>query len=219
MPKYPLTKGEVAIVDQDTFDEMLNLGRRWCVSVRRNLKYAVRDDSSGNRIYLHRWIMNAPKGMHVDHINGDGLDNRKSNLRIVTCSENARNRHNHDPGASGFFGVSSISTSKSWRAYTHVDKKQVMIGVWPTAELAASARDFYVSEFHKTSRLNFPDGAPHTPEEVEKMKISKVVSDHPGIRLKAGKWEVWHRRNGKRVYVGRFETLELAKTAQNEAGI
>jgi hypothetical protein len=64
---------------------------------------------------MHRMIMRPPKGMVVDHINGNGLDNRRCNLRICTRQENARNRRKHADGKSRFLGV--YLRGKKWQAF------------------------------------------------------------------------------------------------------
>lgn len=77
-------------------DEDVELLQRfnWSTDPWSNHRYAYRHSYSNNkkiRYYLHRVIMNAPKGMEVDHINGDTCDNQKSNLRIVTSAQNKAN--------------------------------------------------------------------------------------------------------------------------------
>lgn len=167
-------------------------------------------------IYLHRWLLGVTDAMQVDHINGNGLDNRRSNLRIVTPSENLLNRVNHTTvGASGFVGVALVNDSGNWRAYVNVSDRQVSIGVWPTVELAASARDHYVRTNHPTARLNYPKGAPHTADEIEAAKISKPKSLTPNVREKAGAFEAFGRRDGKRIYIGRFATQAEAIAARD----
>jgi hypothetical protein len=215
--EFLLTKGFFALVDRDTFDALVKLNLRWFATTRKHTTYAARDRIVGKvkvRIYLHRWILDAPDHLIVDHINGNGLDNRRSNLRIVTTSENSRNRVRKTPGGSDFLGVAKISKSENWRAYAHDGESQICIGVWPTQELAASARDHYVEEKYPTARLNFPNGTPHGIVEVASMKIEKVVTDHPGIRFKNGAWEVWNRVDRVKKYGGRFKTLEEARIAQ-----
>ena len=86
-------KGHRALVDEDIKE--LYGGLSWFLS---DTGYAVRrsdrrDDSTKMTIRLHRLIMNAPEGMVVDHLNGDSLDNRRSNLRVCTQGDNAKNRH------------------------------------------------------------------------------------------------------------------------------
>ena len=97
MKEIQLTQGKVALVDDDDFKL---LGQWiWCACKQKNIYYAIAT-SFANKPYgqktcssqmMHRIIMNAPKGMDVDHINHDGLDNRKENLRICTVSENGMN--------------------------------------------------------------------------------------------------------------------------------
>lgn len=97
MKEISLTQGKVAIVDDEDF-EYLN---RWKWHARKNGQtwYALRSKSwriQGKRygitIPMHRVIMGAPEGRVIDHLNRDGLDNRRSNLRVTTFEENARNR-------------------------------------------------------------------------------------------------------------------------------
>lgn len=79
--------------------------------------FYVRHDAGGRRIRLHRLITSAPFELEVDHVNHDGLDNRKRNLRIVTCSLNHLNRRAARPESiSGIRGVGWIPERGKWRA-------------------------------------------------------------------------------------------------------
>ena len=75
----------VTQIDDD--DAWVIVGRRWSIFNPRGSRTAY---ARSNGIYLHRLIVGAKAGEEVDHINGDGLDNRRSNLRIVTHAENLR---------------------------------------------------------------------------------------------------------------------------------
>jgi len=97
----------------------------------------------GKLVYLHRivWELNAgpiPDGMLVDHKDGNPLNNRMGNLRLATLSENARNcrmrKHGH-----GVKGVTKSARCKSWIAQITVDKKNILLGSYPTKGLAAIA--------------------------------------------------------------------------------
>jgi hypothetical protein len=107
------------------------------------------------RIKMHRLIMNAPEGMHVDHINGDGLDNRRENLRIVTAQENQFNSRKHLAGHSVFKGVSWSNLAKKWRAYISPNRKQIHLGLFESEIEAAKAYDEKAKElFGPYAKLN-----------------------------------------------------------------
>lgn len=97
----PLTKGQSAIVDDADFDWLSQW--KWCfIAIKRHTGYAVRHGSGNNKklIYMHRFIMNAPDGVQIDHKNICGIDNQRSNLRFATVSQNNANtrpRGKHSP--------------------------------------------------------------------------------------------------------------------------
>ena len=99
MREIPLTKNKVAVVDDEDYERIAQF--KWhsvCMGLYRKIWYAVRDARDGEqmeieRIYMHREIMGATPGVEIDHRNGDGLDNRKQNLRPATHAQNIRNRY------------------------------------------------------------------------------------------------------------------------------
>ena len=141
MKTIPLTRGHGALVDDEDYDRIASV--KWYASVQSNVTYANRDTcESGKRVTvsMHRFIMQPPKGMRVDHINGDGLDNRKANLRICTPGENLRNQR-RAKGRSAFKGVSFHAHNKKWRAQICVDGRRMCLGYFPDERSAAMKYD------------------------------------------------------------------------------
>lgn len=98
-----LTQGKFTTVDEEDFEYLSQWNWYAKPSGKRNC-YA-HAYNGGNRMYMHRLLLNPPKGMYIDHINGNGLDNRKTNLRIVTLSQNQGNRRLTSTSVSGYKGV------------------------------------------------------------------------------------------------------------------
>ena len=90
--------------------------------------------------YLHRFIMNPPKDMVVDHINQDKLDNRRENLRICTDQENKLNHSIYSNNTSGASGVNWSKRYNKWEAQLQVDRKVIYLGRYNTKEEAIEAR-------------------------------------------------------------------------------
>lgn len=102
---------------------------------------------------LHRVVMGEPRGRLVDHINGDKLDNRRTNLRIATFRTNARNRHTEPRGATGVRGVSRVTSAPNrYRAHINVDDRQIFLGHYSTIGEAAEARAAAEVELWGTER-------------------------------------------------------------------
>lgn len=127
----PLTKGYVAVIDAE---DAAMIGQwNWCVIVAKGATpYAYRSASrypDGNlTIRMHRLIMNATSAIDVDHINGDGLDNRKANLRLATASENLRNSKISSRNTSGVKGISWDAPRGKWAAEIRADGMRHKLG-------------------------------------------------------------------------------------------
>jgi hypothetical protein len=143
----PLTKGAFAVIDPVDAERVLAFS--WNLS---STGYAHR---SGGRGSMHRFILDAPPGWEVDHVNGDTLDNRRSNLRLATHSENMRNSRLSSRNTSGFRGIYRQSDTYRWVARVRVRGATHHIGSFATREEAAAARDRLAQELHgKFVRLN-----------------------------------------------------------------
>lgn len=144
----PLTKGFVAMIDAD--QSHLVEGHNWCALVTRHEVYAMRSvQSKGKRskVLLHRLVAGTPEGLLTDHINGNGLDNRRANLRISTRTQNNRNLRTNKANTSGVRGVSwSAKLGKWWASITVAGKKK-HIGYFSDLTAAAVAYE-EASRFH-----------------------------------------------------------------------
>lgn len=153
-----LTRGMVAIVDDDDYQELARF--KWqAVNVSGRKWYACRSiwrDGKSSRIYMHRQITGAGAGDEVDHVDGDGLNNRTCNLRLATRSQNCANRATRKPGLK-FKGVYPAKRDGFWRAYIAHEGKQISLGWHDSQEKAARAYDQAALRFYGAyARLNFP---------------------------------------------------------------
>jgi hypothetical protein len=150
--QIPLKTGIFALVDEEDYG--IVSGIKWYAATsrtRQDGKYRVigRLFAPRKNIYMHRLIMNAPKGMEVDHINGDPLDNRRINLRICTRSQNAKNIIKHiENGSSKYKGVSFDFVNRKWKSRIQCNRKEIWIGRFDSEIEAAKAYDRAAKELY-----------------------------------------------------------------------
>jgi hypothetical protein len=136
-----LTQGRYAIID--TTDYIWLNQWKWRASFDNGRWYARRQGRRSNgkqaAVLLHRFIANVPQGMQGDHINGDGLDNRRCNLRVCTHGQNQQNRGPCKNNKSGYKGVYWNKADKTWVAQIRADRKRYYLGSFDSAQSADKA--------------------------------------------------------------------------------
>lgn len=135
MHSIKLNKEKNTIVDKNDFKTFGRLS--WFFSDGGYAKRSVKKNGINIGISMHREIMDAPKGMKVDHINGNRLDNRKTNLRLCNNQQNVHNSKVNRVNKSGFKGVSWMKSRNKWRARIKIDMKEKHLGLFPSREEAA----------------------------------------------------------------------------------
>ena len=136
----PLTKGYEAIID--AADANLIGQNNWCARIDGLSVYAVRGVKRGGKcsdIRMHRVLSEAGDEQYVDHINCNGLDNRRANLRIATNAQNNRNARLRRDNTTGFKGVTLDRHSSKWRARIKYDGRQLDLGLFDSPEDAHHA--------------------------------------------------------------------------------
>ena len=157
----PLTQGKVAIVDDEDYEEISKYtwsiktpsgGSRTCYAQRLTSR------RTGKRkiIKMHRQIMGFPEGKYIDHINRDGLDNRRENLRLCTNSQNMKNCLKYSTNTSGMNCVYWVGERDKWRARICKDGRRIHLGYFDDKEEAGRAVDKKAIElFGEFAVLNF----------------------------------------------------------------
>lgn len=138
MARIKLSTGRYAYIDDEDFYAVSYI--HWTESDG----YAV-GAHGGPR--LHRLVMGEPPGQ-VDHIDGDRMNCRKSNLRVATKAQNAKNRGVNRDSRSGIKGVSFYARSGRWRARIAVDGRKLFLGYFESPELAAAAYEAASEKYH-----------------------------------------------------------------------
>jgi len=163
MKEIHLSAGKVSLIDDEDFEKVNQF--KWSFfSHKTTPGYAGRSILVGHRdlnkpkgdsknqifknVSLHRFILNAPEGCHIDHINGDTLDNRRSNLRIVNKSQNAMNSKLRKDNTSGHKGVNWNKIHRRWIARVKVGGKEIFSKSYKTFEEAVEGREKAVKKYH-----------------------------------------------------------------------
>jgi hypothetical protein len=159
--RIPLTQGKYAIVDPDDYERLSR--HKWHLQRTKRIFYALRrakgpERTNGQAVWMHRYIFPPPQGMCIDHINNNGLDNRKANLRLATPAQNARNRRKTAAKTySKYKGVSYHAGQRKWSAAIRVNGQYKYFGLFKNEIDAAKAYDRAARKHHKEfAVLNFP---------------------------------------------------------------
>ncbi len=148
MRQIPLTQGKIALVSNQ--DYWLVRQFKWCAAQHKSGNWYAQMGIIGTTISMHRLLAGFPP-FALDHRNGNGLDNRRRNLRPASTRENAMNKKCPRNNAAGIKGVSFIAWRKRWRAMIHVHPRNIFLGYFHHAEDAARAYKFaaqrYFGEF------------------------------------------------------------------------
>lgn len=153
MKSISLSRGKAALVDDVDFPTLCQF--RWFLHVKKrktfpDVFYAVRygRNSKGKSatIFLHRQIMQPANGFQVDHIDHDGLNNQRVNLRVCTASQNGQNRRVRSRDLPR--GVSFHKWSKKFQARIHVNGKRAWLGLFQSPNDAAAAYNAASHKYH-----------------------------------------------------------------------
>lgn len=138
MKTINLSQGKETIVDDSDYDLVMKY--KWHFKKAFFSGYATGWVGNG-KMRLHSYLMKPPLGYVVDHINGDPLDNRRENLRIVKPIENNRNRRMNENNTTGFRGVYWYTRYSKWVARINVSGKKLHLGYFTDKIEAANAYD------------------------------------------------------------------------------
>lgn len=220
MKEIPLTKGLVAIVDDEDYEELSKY--KWqSVKGYAYRVLLVSDGKGRQRIGMHRQIMGLDLSDErvVDHIDRNPINNKRSNLRICTEAENAMNRSMLSANKSGYKGVSWEKNLKKWRAQIQVNGKNFALGVYSTPEEAHAAYCIKAVELHGEFANAEIKKAAEALSGREPHKPRRNRTGLKGIQysVESRKWRAKIIRNGVLRYLGYFDTPEAAHEAYCQA--
>ncbi len=163
MKRILLTQGKYALVDDDDFERVNRW--KWCASKTNQGHIAMRkhcfEKNKWVTLKMHRFIMNPPRNLQIDHKNHEKLDNRKCNLRICTATQNAANQKPRAGYSSKYKGVRWREDEKVWVSEIKINRKRIYIGRFKKQLLAAIAYDAKAKElfgeFAYTNAMHFPE--------------------------------------------------------------
>jgi len=158
MKQIKLTQGKFTLVDDEDFEELNQFN--WYANKKLNTFYAVRNEYNKGKhktLFMHRVVLRLTNSnIKCDHINHNGLDNQKSNLRTCTHSQNQRNSRNRIGTTSKYKGVHFCKQANKWRVFIMGNKKQIHIGYFKNEIEAAKKYDeFAILHFGEFANLNF----------------------------------------------------------------
>lgn len=159
--KIYFNSGKFFLIDQTDFPEVSKYSWQHGKRGYPICHYPRDENGKSKTVTLHRFLLGEKAiNLDVDHISGDKLDNRRSNLRVCSHQENMFNQNLRSTNTSGYIGVSQMKSTGKYEAYIHPNGKKISLGTYTDIVEAATVRDrAALKHFGKFARLNFPVGA------------------------------------------------------------
>lgn len=215
-------QGHSAIVDDNDYDMLNNY--TWHLGNNGYIKTFVGGRKNVKCLLMHRLIMDPPADHEVDHINGNKLDNRRENLRIVTRSQNARNLRRHKQFSSRFKGVSWNSRDHLWDARLHTEYRTINLGQFTSEIQAALAyNQAAIEHFGEFASLNTisEDTVDDVRYRQGKPSATARTSQYRGVSFckRRQKWTAEFMVNGQRFRLGGFDSEIAAAKAYDQVAL
>jgi len=208
MKEIPLKNGMNLLVDDEDYEVVARFPWLYTLGDHNNPRII-------STIPIGRLVMDVPLGKIVDHINGNVLDNRRENLRVVNNAQNAWNSKLQSCNTSGYKGVHWDKTVGEWRARIGFHYRRIELGTYDTPEEAAGAYNYAAKLYHgEYARLN-----PGVDDVVVPLRDDGLnrnnTSGYTGVRqISERGWGAYLTKNRKQIYVGTFSTPEEAVKAR-----
>jgi hypothetical protein len=146
MKEIKLSQGKVALVDDDDYAWLSQWNWHYALGYARS--NIMQPDGRRQSVFMHRKILEPPDHLVTDHVNRNGLDNRRSNLRSVTHAENMLNCGARKTSSSKYKGVSFRAAAGKWVAQIQFNKKLIFLGFFDSESDAAKCYDVYAVKLH-----------------------------------------------------------------------
>ncbi len=214
MKQIPLTKGFVALVDDEDYEFLAQIN--WCWT-KGGYALAVGNSAKFKRLFpnyefktrcvlMHRLLMRAPEDLEVDHENRNGLDNQRHNLRLATSSQNKHNSGSRE-GTSIYKGVCWNPKPAMWSAQIKLEWKKRSLGYYHTEVEAALAYDRAATDLHgEFASVNFP----YDIQRYQKFKLpsnrATPASGYAGVSKDDRKQKRKFSAKVAEISLGTFET-------------
>lgn len=214
----------ITVIDIDELEKVSLYDVTWTAHYNQCTKtWYVQSKYQGRILHLHRIISDTPEGLFTDHISGDTLDNRKSNLRNASRHENRQNLFNKKKPKDKIRGVNWHKRLQKWQASIGINYRQIHLGYFDNIkdaeEIVKMARAHYMPFSQDAMILDKKDIDVKKVEFTDRFgPKSKNRSGVRGIYYRPSKktWRVVHTVNGKRQEFGSYKNFEdaLAKSAE-----
>jgi hypothetical protein len=210
--RIQLTQGQSTIVDESDFESLK--GWKWCAMYCSSSKsFYARRYRNGKIVAMQNVIMSPAKGYVVDHINGNTLDNRRSNLRVVSRKHNSWNKKMPSTNTTGFKGVYRTKRGRRpFEARIKVNQKQIYLRSFHTAEEASAAYEkAALHYFGPFCRSQADDELIPINRTAPRAHQARNSSGDENIAWRDGAWRVEIYRDGKKHNLGRHRSKKKAR--------
>lgn len=207
-----LSQGKFATVDDEDFEWLSRC--KWSFDPKGYAVRAQRTEGKTVMLYMHRAILNASGPCVVDHVDGDGLNNQRANLRIATVAQNVHNtRPRKRSKTSGYKGVSRFRKTGKWQASIKKGDLRLHLGLFGTDVDAARAYNAAARHlFGPHAYVNDVPSDTLTFDDLPRQAKSSVYRGVHRVR-ESGKWKAQIQVAGAKIHLGYFDLEEAAARA------